>query len=245
MFCLFLLYFSPLFCLFFSYFLDFGAFLFCRWPRLRQEKTAQRLTFWVWRLPGGVGVFHAKGWWPKTSCSPSKVCLPWVSKRGIWDVPAILPGCPGPWKCPKSLCFKKFLRFFFVPYIWESEMVSANRVAAINPVLTIRTRYGNSVSTPEATRTGKTQQNSLQKGSRYGISVSTPHRRYGHRLRTPFLRMPFPRLLLQVFARLGPATASLTLSDTPVLCTPPLPQSSPKFGPLLPSHRLPGSCACC
>ena len=31
-----------------------------------------------------------------------------------------------------------------------------------------------------STRTCKTQQNSLQKGSRYGISVSTPHRRYGH-----------------------------------------------------------------
>ena len=37
-----------------------------------------------------------KGWWPKTSCPPSKVCLPWVSKRGIRDVPGILPGCPGP-----------------------------------------------------------------------------------------------------------------------------------------------------
>ena len=34
------------------------------------------------------GGLHAKGWWPKSSCSPSKVCLPWVSKRGIW-------GCPG------------------------------------------------------------------------------------------------------------------------------------------------------
>ena len=41
----------------------------------------------------------------------------------------------------------------------------------------------------------KTSKNSLHKGSRYGISVSTPHRRYGHRLRTPFLRTPFPRLL--------------------------------------------------
>ena len=29
--------------------------------------------------------------------------------------------------------------------------------------------------------------------SRYGISVSTPNRRYGHRLRTLFLRTPFPR----------------------------------------------------
>ena len=44
-------------------------------------------------------------------------------------------------------------------------------------------------------RTSKNQQNSLQKGSRSGISVSTPHRRYGHRLRTPFWRTPFPRLL--------------------------------------------------
>ena len=62
----------------------------------RQEKRAQRLTFWVRRPRGGVGVFHGKGWWSKTSCSPSKLCLAWVSKRGIWDVPGILPGCPGP-----------------------------------------------------------------------------------------------------------------------------------------------------
>ena len=68
---------------------------------IRQEKRAQRSTFWVRRPPGGVGVFHAKGWWPKTSCPPSKVCLPWVSKRGIWDVPRILPGCPG-LSAPKS-----------------------------------------------------------------------------------------------------------------------------------------------
>ena len=63
------------------------------------------------------------------------------------------------------------------------------------PLSTIRAWYGISVSTPKATRTGKTLQNSLQKGGRYGISVSTPHRRYGHRLRTPSLRTPFPRLL--------------------------------------------------
>ena len=35
----------------------------------------------------------------------------------------------------------------------------------------------------------------IKEKSRYGISVLTPHRRYGHRLRTPFLRTPFPRLL--------------------------------------------------
>ena len=47
-------------------------------------------------------------------------------------------------------------------------------------------------------RLAKTRRNSLRKGSRYRISVSTPHRRYGHRLRTPFLRTPSPRLLMWV-----------------------------------------------
>ena len=76
---------------------------------IRQEKRPQRLTVWVRRLPGGVarvGVFHAKGWWPKSSCPASKVCLPWVSKRGIWDVPGILPGCPGPLGVFKKLVQK-------------------------------------------------------------------------------------------------------------------------------------------
>ena len=63
-------------------------------PKPRQEKRAQRSTFGVWRPPGGVGGFHAKGWGSKSSCLPSKVCLPWVSKRGTWDVSGILPRCP-------------------------------------------------------------------------------------------------------------------------------------------------------
>ena len=53
-----------------------------------------------------------KGWWPKTSRPPSKVCLPWVSKRGIWHVPGILPGCPGPWGCSKTSCKKSSCAFF-------------------------------------------------------------------------------------------------------------------------------------
>ena len=73
--------------------------------KFRPEKRARRLTFWVRRPPGGVGVFHSKGWWPKTSCPPSKVCLPWVSKGGIWDVPGFLSGCPGPLGV-----FKKFVK---------------------------------------------------------------------------------------------------------------------------------------
>ena len=76
---------------------------------VRQEKGAQRSTFWVRRPPGGAGVFHAKGWWPKGSRSPSKVCLPWVSERGIWDVPGILPGYPGPLGV-----FEKFMQKMFV-----------------------------------------------------------------------------------------------------------------------------------
>ena len=78
----------------------------------RQETRAERFTFWVWKPPGGVGVFHAKGWWPKSSCPPSKVCLPWVSKRGISDVPGILPGCPGSLGVFQKFVQKKFVRIF-------------------------------------------------------------------------------------------------------------------------------------
>ena len=68
--------------------------------------------FWIRIPPGGVGVFHAKGWWPKSSCPPSKVCLPWFSRRGIWDVPGILAGCPGPLGVFRKLVQKKFMRIF-------------------------------------------------------------------------------------------------------------------------------------
>ena len=43
-----------------------------RFLGIRQQKRAQRLTFWVRRPPGGVGVFHAKGWWPKVRALPRK-----------------------------------------------------------------------------------------------------------------------------------------------------------------------------
>ena len=79
---------------------------------IRQEKRAQRLTFWVRTPRGRVGVFHAKGWWPKSSRPPSKVCLPWVSRRGIRDVPGILPGCPGPLQVFQKFVLKKFVRIF-------------------------------------------------------------------------------------------------------------------------------------
>ena len=52
-----------------------------------------------------------ESWWPKSSCPPSKVCLPWVSKRGIWDVPGILLGYPGSlgvFRSLKGMVLKKY-----------------------------------------------------------------------------------------------------------------------------------------
>ena len=60
----------------------------------------------------GSGSSTRRGGGPKSSCSPSKVCLPWVSRRGIWDVPGIWPGCPGPLGVLKKLVQKKFVRIF-------------------------------------------------------------------------------------------------------------------------------------
>ena len=67
------------------------------------------------------------------------------------------------------------------------------------PLSTIRTRYGNSVSAPEPHGLAKTSRilSKREADTEFEFSVSTPHRRYGHRLRTPFLRTPFPRLLLR------------------------------------------------
>ena len=86
-------------------------------PSFRQEKRAQRLTFWVRRPPGGVGVFHAKGWGSKSSCPPSKVCLPWVSNGGIWDIPGFLPGCPGPLAVFEKFVQKKVRAHFSFPSV--------------------------------------------------------------------------------------------------------------------------------
>ena len=41
-----------------------------------------------------------------------EVCLPWVSKRRTWDVPGILPGCPGPLGVFKRYTQKKFVSIF-------------------------------------------------------------------------------------------------------------------------------------
>ena len=69
------------------------------------RRKSTKINFGGPETPGGMGVFHAKGWWSKSSCPPSKVCLPWVWKGGTRDVPGILPGCPGPLGV-----FKKFVQ---------------------------------------------------------------------------------------------------------------------------------------
>ena len=63
------------------------------------------------------------------------------------------------------------------------------RKFSIDP-LGLQNQWDNSASTDSPRQRFKEK-------SRYGNSVSIPHRRYGHRLRTPFLRTPFPRLLVQ------------------------------------------------
>ena len=62
------------------------------------------------------GSGHAKGWGSKSSCPPSKVCLPWVSKGGTWHITGILPGCPGPLGVFKKFVQqKKFVLIFSAP----------------------------------------------------------------------------------------------------------------------------------
>ena len=70
--------------------------------------------FWVRRPPGGVGVKRSGGG-SKSSCPPSKVCFPWVSREGTWDVPGILPGCPGPLGVFKKFVQKRFVHILRSP----------------------------------------------------------------------------------------------------------------------------------
>ena len=78
---------------------------------LRQEKRAQRLSFWVWRPPSGVGVFHAKGWWP----NPRKFVFLGFRKEESGMSREFCRDVPDPWGCSKSLC-KRSLCAFFVPH---------------------------------------------------------------------------------------------------------------------------------
>ena len=60
----------------------------------------------------GWGSSTRRGGGQKVRALPQKVCFPWVSKEGIWDVPGILPGRPGPLGVFKKFVQKKLVRIF-------------------------------------------------------------------------------------------------------------------------------------
>ena len=63
----------------------------------------------------GWGSSTRRGGGRKVRALLRKVCLPCVSKRGMWDVPGILPGCPGPLGVFKKLVQKKVRAHFSLP----------------------------------------------------------------------------------------------------------------------------------
>ena len=79
--------------------------------------------------------------------------------------------------------------------LWESEMVAANRVAAINPPIDDTDPIRNFSIDPGSHTDWQNQAEFSPKGRPIRNFSIDPHRRDGHRLRTPFLRTPFPRLL--------------------------------------------------
>ena len=102
--------------------------------------------------------------------------------------------------------------------------MAANRVAAINPPSDNTDPIRNSVSTPEATRTCKTQQSSPQNESRYGISpppsspslsLFLPFLPFLLSLFLPFLPfipfLPFPFLSFSLFSFLPCSLSSFSL----------------------------------
>ena len=96
------------------------------WQSSTQARKTQRLTFWVWRPPGGVGVFHAKGRWLQSLGPPSKVCLGFrreesrMSREFCRDV-------PDPWGCLKSLCKNICAHFSSLSYNGSEVPAGQNR----------------------------------------------------------------------------------------------------------------------
>ena len=94
-------------------------------PRVRQGKRAQRLTFWVWRPPGGVGVFTRRGGGRKVRARPRKfVCLGFrrqesgMSRDFCRDV-------PDPWRCSKVSAKEVRAHFSFPKEKeWKKEKVA-------------------------------------------------------------------------------------------------------------------------
>ena len=85
-----------------------------------------------------------KGWWSKSSCSPSKVCFPWVWKGGTWDILGILPGCPGLLGLFKKLVQKTNSKHFSFPSNDSNELQRSIGWRSENPasVIVIEWRSG-------------------------------------------------------------------------------------------------------
>ena len=82
--------------------------------------------------------------------------------------------------------------------------MSANRVAAINPPIDDADLIRKFSIDPGSHTDWQKHAEFSPKGKPIrNFSINPTHRRYGHRLRTPFLRTPFPRLLFTEYTQ-GP-----------------------------------------
>ena len=96
----------------------------CWWarPKLRQEKRAQRLSFWVRRhSPVGWGSSTRRGGGRKLRARPRNFVFLGFRREESGMSREFCRDVPDPWRCSKSLC-KKTSCAFFVPYkrtIWR------------------------------------------------------------------------------------------------------------------------------
>ena len=65
----------------------------------------------------GSSTRTSRGGGQKVRARTRKVCLPWVWKRGIWDVPGILLGCPRTLGGVRKVRAKKVRAHFSFPSI--------------------------------------------------------------------------------------------------------------------------------
>ena len=97
--------------------------------RIQATKKSTKIDFLGPESAGWGGeVFHSKGWWSKSSCPPSKVCLPCqvgfrrrkpgTSRQNCWDV-------PDPWGSSKKFVQKMFM-FIFRPLPMGREALSGS-----------------------------------------------------------------------------------------------------------------------
>ena len=118
---------------------------------------------------------------------------PGTRSRAVWTQclwRVCLSRCPKSWNLKHFPIQEEFSSSFPGTFLQNSCKDPRNSHSLLE-FSELRTRYENSASNPEATRTCKTQQNFLQKGRPYGMLALTPHRRYGHDREHRFCRRRF------------------------------------------------------